>query len=560
MTVSSISDELPRDEPDQVRDQLRQLFRHRLVIATAVVLGLCGGALLAATGSGTYEADGSVLVRDVTSSAFDSQVGVDNQINMQTEIQVASSPLVTDRAATALGEAGLTGADLKHGLLVSVSPDSQVLDFAYTGAGAAETARRTNALMTAYLAQRHATATTSLARTTGTLQAQLKSLNSRYDSAGPTVREAIAGQISAVQSKLTDYETVDTTPGTVLSKAVTPASPAGAGAGLTLAVGGVVGLALGLLLAWLTSVLESGVRDEADVRRHLDAPVLATLPRRRRARRGQGPVLAVGSRSSRTGEVYRALALRVALTVDPDAGDGGRRVLLVVEPRSAGHAAEVAANLASAFAESGEDVLLIEADLREPQLSVRLARQLSGDGVDAQGRPRPPLRVNAGQPGAFFLVPGRPTRAIGPALAEIEANAMAHRAGRTIVVYAPAVLEYPDALAVARWADGIIVVCPDGGLPRGELGRVADFFEPTGTPVVGAVLRRTGGQVAQLLRRALPGGREPGGGPRTDPPAGGRAAGTAAGGWSGGSAGASGEWSASRTLTPQRLPLERTGE
>lgn len=560
MTVPSPAEELSRDEPDQLRDQLRQLFRHRLVIAAGLVAGLCGGALLAAAGGNTYEADGTVVVYDVTSSAFDSQVGVDSAINMQTEIQVASSPTVTDAAAQALKEPDLTGSALKHDLVVSVAPDSQVLDFAYTGPGAAESARRANALMQAYLTQRQATAKASLKQTVQTLQDQLNGYNETYKTAGPALREAITQQITTVQSKLTDYETVSTAPGKVLSPAVAPSSPAGAGAVLLLGVGGVVGAGLGILLAWLMSVLEPGVRDERDVRRHLGAPVLGVLPRRGRRR---GPMLVVGGRSSRLGDSYRKLALRVTLQVDPDADPAGRRVLLVVEPHTEGRAAEVAANLAAAFSESGEDVLLIEADLREPELSARLERQLSGDGVDAQGRPRPPLRVNAGQPGAFFLVPGRRTRSIGPALAEIEANATAHRAGRTIVVYAPAALEYPDALAVARWADGIIVVCPDGGMPRGDLDRVADFFEPYGAPVVGAVLAHTGGLSAHILRRLLPGGRRErgrGGRGSSEPARGGSPAAPVpyTGGANALPPGA--EWSTGRELTPQRFPVERTGE
>ncbi len=499
MTASPLADDFLRDEPDQVRDQVRQVLRHRLVIAVCLVAGVCGGALLAAAGSGTYEADGTVLVRDVSSSAFDSPVGVDNRINMQTEVQVAGSPLVTARAARALKEPGLTGPALGRGLVVSVSPDSQVLEFAYTGPGAAESARRANALMSAYLGQRQQDADKSLSHTVVTLQAQLKSLTSRYTSAGPSLRESLAQQMASVQAKLTDYQAVDTTPGQVLAKAVRPGSPAGAGTGLMLTVGGVAGAALGVLLAWLVSVLETGVRDERDVRRYLGAPVLAVLA----AARGGDGELALPA--GRTGETYRTLALRASLAADPDAASSGRRVLLVVEPRSAGHAAEVAAGLASAFSESGEDVLLIEADLRAPELTRRLARRLTGDGLDAQGRPRPPLRVDAGGPGAFFLVPGRATRAVGPALAEIEANAVAHRAGRTIVVRAPAVLEYPDALAVARWADGVVVVCPEGGLPGRELAEVAELFGPSQVPVLGAVLRRTGGPLGRRAGRSRTG-------------------------------------------------------
>jgi polysaccharide biosynthesis transport protein len=495
-------DESAREEPDQLRDQVRQLARHRAVIAAGLVVGLCGGLVVHQIGSHDYAAEGQLLVRDISVSPFDPSATADKQVNMQTEVQVAGSLSVADAAADALKENGLTGAGLKQDLSVSVSPDSQVMQFTYTAGDPAEAARRANALMDAYLSNRRTQAQAALKEITGALKEQLTPLENRYDGlpANSPERASLSGRIATVQGRLADYAAVDTTPGQTLAHATAPTRPAGAGAPMALALGGVAGAALGILLAWLLSVLEAGVRDDADVRRHLGAPVLATLPvPTRRERRS---ALAVGAGASRLGEAYRALALRVTLTLNSVPSSGGR-VLLVVEPRAAGHCADVAANLAAAFAESGEDVLLIEADLRHPRLYDRLAKHLSGNGTDARGRLLPPLQVNAGSSGAFFLVPGRTTRGVRHALAEIEANAFAHRSSRTIVVSAPAALDYPDALAVARWADGIVVVCPDGGQRRADLDEVREFLGTSGTPVLGAVLRRTaGGSAGQFALRA----------------------------------------------------------
>lgn len=509
MTDSSRTDELAHDEPDQLRDQLRQLFRHRAVIAAGLLVGLCGGVMLHQLGSSRYVSSGSLLVRDVTISPFDPGVAADKQINMQTEIQVASSLTVADLAAAALKEPDVTGDDLQKDLGVSVSPDSEVLGFSYSSPSPAEAAKRVNALMSAYLTQRETGADASLKKITSALKGQLKPLTTRYSLLGPgdPQRAQLSGQIGSLQSKLSDYQSVDTTPGRILAKGTAPTVPAGVGAPMSAALGGVVGLSLGILVAWLLSVLEPGVRDEGDVRRHLGAPVLATLPAPGRGLLPKrAPLLAVGSRNSRLGEAYRALALRVALTLDADAATGGRPVLLVVEPRETGHASEVAANLAAAFAETGEDVLLIESDMRHPQLAERLAGHLSGNGNDAKGRPLPPFQVNAGQPDGFFFVPGQRTRSVPKALAAIKSNADAHRVGRTIVVSAPAVLAYPDALAVAQWVDGVIVVCPGHGQRRSDLAQVRDFLGPSDTPVIGAVLRRSsGGRLGQLATRFLGG-------------------------------------------------------
>ncbi|CAM5644269.1 hypothetical protein [Streptomyces canarius] len=51
------------DEPDQLRDQLRRLLCHRVVIALGIVLGLLGGATLALSRAHTYTSTSDVLER-----------------------------------------------------------------------------------------------------------------------------------------------------------------------------------------------------------------------------------------------------------------------------------------------------------------------------------------------------------------------------------------------------------------------------------------------------------------------------------------------------------------
>jgi succinoglycan biosynthesis transport protein ExoP len=420
------TEEHPYDEPDQLRDQLRQLLRHPVLIVGALALGVLGGVEVHRTTGAQYTASGQLLVDAPSTTPFNSSVAAGKNIDMQTEQQIASSQLVVDAAAKALAEPGLQGSDLQKHLTVAASPNTEILQFGYTDSRPAEAARRVNAVMAAYLGQRQATAETSLKSITAGLNAQLKPLLASYNSLSNQIngfangdgtakdyalseRASVATQIAAVQTDLASYQAVSTTPGQVLAQAVAPTVPAGVGGSLLAAIGGVVGLALGILLAWMASVLDRRVRDSRDVLRHLGAPVLVTLPRSpgRILTRGGG-LLTVGQSSSRLTEAYRTLALRAALATDRR----DPRAVLVVEPRTLGRAAAVAANLAAAYAETGEDVLLIEADLRRPRLRQRLAGHLdSRDATPpeaAEGSwPRLPVTVDAGSAGSFNLVPGR---------------------------------------------------------------------------------------------------------------------------------------------------------
>lgn len=81
------------------------------------------------------------------------------------------------------------------------------------------------------------------------------------------------------------------TPGRVTSPATAPTAPDGPGLPMSLALGAAVGLALGLLAAWVRLVFDPAPRSEGDVARALRAPVLGSLPR---DRTGGGPLLAAG--------------------------------------------------------------------------------------------------------------------------------------------------------------------------------------------------------------------------------------------------------------------------
>jgi succinoglycan biosynthesis transport protein ExoP len=521
MTDTPRAEEHPYDEPDQLRDQVRQLLRHPVLIVGALALGVLGGVEAHRVTGGEYTATGQLLVDAPSTTPFNSSVAAGKNINMQTEQQVASSLVVANAAAQSLDEPGLQGSQLQKRLTVANSPNTEILQLSYTDSDPAEAARRVNAVMAAYLSQRQATATADLKSITQGLTSQLKPLLASYNSLSNQIngyadgdgtakdyalseRASVATQIAAVQSQLATYQAVNTTPGQILAQAAPPTSPAGIDASLLAAIGGVVGLSLGILLAWLATVFDRRVRDNRDVLRHLGAPVLVTLPHTPgRLLPGRG-LLTVGSSSSRLAEAYRTLALRVALATD----EHDPRGILVVEPRTLGRAAAVAANLAAAYAETGEDVLLIEADLRRPRLRQRLDDRVGPEAVirpeaTAGSWPHRPVTVAAGSAGSFTLVPGSRVPAALRALALVDSEAKALRTGPTLVVTAPAVLSHPDALAVALWTDGVVVVGDPGGLRRTDLDQVREFLSATGTPVLGMVVTRTpGGWIGRLALRA----------------------------------------------------------
>ncbi|MFI0899267.1 lipopolysaccharide biosynthesis protein [Streptomyces sp. NPDC020983] len=503
------------DEGDLLRDQFRQLLRYRTLLVAGVLAGLLGGAFLAYSGADSYTATSEVMVRAATEDPFASGATADKNINIGTERQTALSSTVADAAART---AGAPVAAMAHCLQVTNPPNTLVLRFTCTTTSAQRAADWVNAFTKAYLDDRQAQTKATIARMVDSYQAQLDPIvvqrNGLLDQIAQAKSSQIAGTLVSAQTSLlgritelnadiSGLRALDTTPGVVIKPGVAPGAPSGPGLPTMLGLGGAVGVALGLLGAWVRLVFDPTVRSDAEVTRALGAPVLGTLPRRRRrdaaraaAEDGAPGLLAGGRGDMRLAEEYRAVAFR--LTHDRRFAD--RRRLLVVAPRGSGDTpAAVAANLSASFAEMGMEVLLVEADLRAPSLAARL-RTVDGVRPGWARTPAPgeggwpaglQVPIDAGESGSFDLVPGRRVRNVARALTSSPAGrlfAEADEPGSAVVVLAPPVLTYADAVALAGRVEGVVVVCDPRAVHRADLERVHELIDAAGAHVLGVVL------------------------------------------------------------------------
>ncbi|MGW8557833.1 polysaccharide biosynthesis tyrosine autokinase [Streptomyces tubercidicus] len=508
----SVIDE-PAEEPDQIRDQLRQLFRYRALVVLGLVLGMLGGGAVALLGSSTYTATGEVVVHPISTAPFEAGgVSVDKQISMGTERQIAQSASVAVSAAKSL-KLHEDPARLQRDLRVSNPPETQILMFEYDADSADRAAALVNAYVRAYLNYRTDAAKQQIDSTVGKLGDELKPLQEQRKvldrriaarsggrSTDESERSNLVSEIADIQGRISSLKSLDTTPGDIVRKGDPPAFPSSPGLALLLLAGAVVGLVLGILAAWVRSVLEPRVRSVADVQDNLRAPVLGILPRRQ----GSAQLLEVGTGGGNRAEAYRTIAFRLV----HDQRFAGRGSLLVVSPRENTDAFSAAANLAGAFAEIGNDILLVEADLRTPRLARELplhdghARPVPGSWAEGER-----LAVDTGVDGRFDLLPGRevpnPARALSsPQFARL-LNAPLGPNEKVVVVTGP-LLSHADGLAVAKQAAGVVVVCDLNEVRRDDLDRVWELITGAGGHILGAVLDK--GSRGTSLRRLTDGG------------------------------------------------------
>jgi succinoglycan biosynthesis transport protein ExoP len=141
---------------------------------------------------------------------------------------------------------------------------------------------------------------------------------------------------------------------TLADSAPIPSAPARPRPRLYTAVAGILGLALGLGLAFLRERLDRRLRTLEDVETQFDVPVLARIPRRGRSHYSQ-TAFQEASRILRTNLQFAS-------------PEGRPRSIAVTSAREGEGKTTIAASLAVASAEVGLSVLAVEADMRRPGL------------------------------------------------------------------------------------------------------------------------------------------------------------------------------------------------
>jgi capsular exopolysaccharide synthesis family protein len=126
---------------------------------------------------------------------------------------------------------------------------------------------------------------------------------------------------------------------------------------LNIALGVVVGLVVGVGLAFFIEYLDTSVKTIDDVERALQAPVLGVIPQ------NVGLLLFEGAESPH-GEAYRVLRTNLLFSRKDDKLNS----ICVVSAGAGEGKTTTAFNLATVFAQSGQRVLLVDSDLRRPTI------------------------------------------------------------------------------------------------------------------------------------------------------------------------------------------------
>lgn len=279
----------------------------------------------------------------------------------------------------------------------------------------------------------------------------------------------------------------------IVDRAVPPDGPYRPNLPVNAALGLLLGLALGVGVAFAVHLLFDTIADASDVREKLRLPVLGVVPRD-----GEDRTLmeALADRKSDVFEAY--LSVRTALRFARP--EGLPRSLLLTSSRPGEGKSTSAFAIASSMARAGSRVLLIDADLRKPTFVSQTPDGLGFAHLLSHEVPLDNL-VEGTQMEQLTLLPvGRFSGSAGELLGSPRLRLLireAQEAYDLVVIDGPPVLGLADAPSLGAAAEATIFIIEAGQSRTGPVLEVLRRMRDAGATVLGAIVtkvsRKNGG-------------------------------------------------------------------
>ena len=435
-----------------------------------------------------YEATAEVFVTSNTLQTTFGAVPIGSQDPeriLATQAAAARVPEVAQLAAER-ADAEISPDDLLDNSSVAADPGADVLRFTVTAGSQAAARDLANDYADAYVAYRKRADLQALRHAQTELVLQIRDARDKGDTA--TV-DQLTKKLRGVRTRLL-LTSATASLGTP-AKDASQVQPKVVRNGM---LGGILGLLIGVCLAFVRDAMNTRVRSVTEAEERLGIPLLGRISARSR-RESKRTVAVISEPGSQEAEAYRMLATNIEL-VNLDRGVASI-MISSASPREGKSTA--AANLAAAFARTGRHVVLLEADLRRPSLSELLDR---GEELGLTDVARGKVALDD----ALISIP------LAPESAEASSNGKPANAGRLEVLTAgtpsPAPAEFLKSEGVANLIDelaergDLLIIDAPPVLPASDATTLM-AAESVDSVVLAARLGLVRGVSLDELRRAL---------------------------------------------------------
>jgi capsular exopolysaccharide synthesis family protein len=340
----------------------------------------------------------------------------------------------------------------------------------------------------------------------GSLEAQIKDIDRRINTtaAKSTVRETLLLQRTQRteeldNARLLTYSTRNTL--SLVTRAATPLKAVRPVPSLYAALAALVALVGSSLFVFLRSSVQKPVENGDDLK-SMQIQVIGKLPR---ISQGRGSILAAMTQGA-TAEALRFVQVSLNTILS------GRtpKIVLVTSCAPAEGKSSISAGLAYAFASSGQNVLLIDADIhrpsqlktwgaaaeRAPWMNLESGRIINvPEGRGFHNAIRDPQIAQVMQLGGnLHLMPSYPSGTKNERFSAVKELEVALERWSSqydmIIIDAPPALATVDAMLMAPLVSGVLMVVEARKTGQSEIAQVVESISLTGARVLGAVLNK----------------------------------------------------------------------
>jgi succinoglycan biosynthesis transport protein ExoP len=505
MKPTSLRDSGGSGEPRTLADYIAILRRRKQVIVLTTIAVTGTAFLLSSQQAKTYQATANVLLsrQDLgaeLAGVSNPDLSGDPARLAQTASELARSSQVADLAIRLAKVSGRTSATLLANSSVSPQVNADVLRFSVKDADPVVAARLTNALADAFVKYKLDLDTTTIANARSELTSKMDELRATGDTFTDLYKSLVQNeqQLRTMQL-LQSRNVVLKTTGIGTQVAPTPKR--------TVMIGAMLGLLLGLGLAFLWEALDTRLRSGKQIAEVLGLPLLARLPEPPRQLRTSNQLAMIDDPTTVHAEAFRMLRsnLEVANL------EVGARTIMVTSCGQREGKSTTLANLAVAFARSGTNVALVDLDLRQPIIAtffglpegvgitdvaldgVPLKQAMVPVGLSASVQERTrrsgsraprSLRLNVLPIGRRPASPGEfaSTDALRDVLAQLRTDY------DLVLIDTPPMCVVGDAKSIAPFVDALFVVARQGVVDLSGLENLVRELDLVAVPKLGFVL------------------------------------------------------------------------
>jgi capsular exopolysaccharide synthesis family protein len=283
----------------------------------------------------------------------------------------------------------------------------------------------------------------------------------------------------------------------IIDRAVTPIRPYRPNIPLNLIIGLVLGVGLGFGLVFLLALLDDKVKTTFDIETGIGIPLIGIVPRISRIDAAEKARIVADDRDRHTVEAFRGIHSTLNLNEE----SRNAKVLLCTSTIPSEGKSFIATNMAITFASHGERTIVLDCDLRMPNIAKSLEVPNRQGILDYIGGNRnlDELIIKDYLPNLDILPAGGRSKSPTQILSSEAFEALVHDLRMRydkVIIDSPPLAPVSDALNILPLADGVLFVIRFNMVKRKTANVNIRRLRESNVPILGAVLNNLNTNVA----------------------------------------------------------------